>query len=102
MWAKEKNEWKWGREKERKSEIIYESRVNENKKKRNIYLYVWERANEQINMKQITVIDFAWWESVFRAYRIIIFSGVSNDRMIESNEECMLTRMKTNVNGSRG
>ena len=61
---RERNEWKWGREKERKKEWdrVYESRVNESKRKRGYVSYAWERANEQINMKQITVIDFAWDE----------------------------------------
>ena len=52
------------RKKERKKEWdrVYESRVNESKRKRGYVSYAWERANEQINMKQITVIDFAWDE----------------------------------------
>lgn len=42
-----RNEWKWGREKERKSEVVYESRVNESKKKRNIYrMYEREQMNK--------------------------------------------------------
>lgn len=61
---KEMNGNEGEKKKERKKEWdrVYESRVNESKRKRGYVSYAWERANEQINMKQITVIDFAWDE----------------------------------------
>lgn len=90
------------KKKERKSEIVYEcERVNESERKRGIYI-VCMRGSKWTNKYETNNCD---WLCMMRRhvsciYWIIIFSGVSN--VTEwLNGECMLTRMKTNVNGYR-